>query len=483
MERPITIHEMETVAGGFGGPDFTRELDNIVEISDANDSLGLGMLANPGRQRGSNGGGSSSAPPPPSSQQMSSGGLAEVEIGGLDTVEPITLNLGGSVPSSSAPIEVNFSKAEDEISSPFGSNLFSNSQTATGPGIGLAAAVTPRMDPEKEKKEKSEVLSKLQRLEQKGFPVSKRYTMDNTLDEMNQEYNRLVDTRNMEASLRFQRQALMSVVTGLEWANGRFDPFDIKLDGWSEAVHENVEDFDEIFEELYDKYKERGKMPPEARLVMALAGSGFMCHVSNTFLKSRMSSVSADDILKSNPDLAKQFAAAAANQAGPGFGNFMNMAMGGAQQQQPQGAPVSSGAGNFFGSSAQAAAQAAQEAQARARAEVSFQQSLGGGGQPMGQIPQQVASMEPSRQTARREMRGPTGVDDILQSFAEARRNEEMDGTAFPEVPVNPQPALAAAIEIQSMASDDIGSTTESRAGGRGRRRRQAVGNTVSLNV
>jgi hypothetical protein len=52
------------------------------------------------------------------------------------------------------------------------------------------------------------------------------------------------------------------VVTGLEWANGRFDPFDVRLDGWSEAVHENVEDFDEIFEELYDKYKERGKMPP-----------------------------------------------------------------------------------------------------------------------------------------------------------------------------------------------------------------------------
>lgn len=482
MERPITIHEMETVAGGFGGPDFTRDLDNIVEISDANDSLGLGMLANPGRQRGSNGGGSSSAPPP-SQRPPSSSGLAEVEIGGLDTVEPITLNLGGSAPSSSVPIEVHFSKAEDEIASPFGSNLFSNSQTATGPGLGLAAAVSPRMDPEKEKKEKSEVLSKLQRLEKKGFPVSKRYTMDNTLDEMNQEYNRLVDARNLEASLRFQRQALMSVVTGLEWANGRFDPFDVKLDGWSEAVHENVEDFDEIFEELYDKYKERGKMPPEARLVMALAGSGFMCHVSNTFLKSRMASVSADDILKSNPDLAKQFAAAAANQAGPGFGNFMNMAMGGAQQQQAQGAPVSGGAGNFFGSSAQAAAQAAQEAQARARAEVNFQQSLGGGGQPMGQMPQQVASMEPSRQTARREMRGPTGVDDILQSFAEARRNEEMDGTAFPEVPVSPQPALAAAIEIQSMASDDIGSTTESRAGGRGRRRRQAVGNTVSLNV
>ena len=459
MDRPVTIHEMASAASG---PDFTLDLGNTIDIPDANDSLGLGMLANMGRQRSSSQG---AAPPPP---QSASSGLAEVEIGGLDTMEPITLNLGGGtgLGSSSAPIEIQFSKAEEEKSIPFGGSLFSNMQTSTGPGFGLAAAAAPRMDPEKEKKEKSEVLNKLQRLEQKGFPVSKRYTMDNTLDEMNQEYARLVDARSLEASLRFQRQALMSVVTGMEWANTRFDPFDIKLDGWSEAVHENVEDFDEIFEELYDKYKERGKMPPEARLVMALAGSGFMCHVSNTFLKSRMASVSADDILKNNPDLAKQFAAAAANQAGPGFGNFMNMAMGGAQQA-PQGAPV--GGGSPFGSSAQAAAQAAQESQARVRAEM---------GPPQG-----VAAMEPPRQTARREMRGPSGVDDILQSFAEARRNESMDGSAFPEVPVNPQPAMAAAIEIQSMGSDDIGSTTESKAGGGRRRRRQAVGNTLSLNV
>jgi hypothetical protein len=467
MDRPVTVHEMESMAIGLDGPDFTKEMGNMIDIPDANDSLGFGMLANPGRQRG-NGGNTSVT----MSEPAPSSGLAEVEIGSLDTMEPITLNLGGGL-SNSQPIEIQFSKAEEERT---GGGLFANMQTSTAPGFSLASAPTPRMDPEKERKEKTEVLNKLQRLDSKGFPVSKRYTMDNTLEEMNQEYSRLVDARSLEASLRFQRQALMSVVTGLEWANSRFDPFDVKLDGWSEAVHENVEDFDEIFEELYDKYKERGKMPPEARLVMALAGSGFMCHVSNTFLKSRMSNMNADDILKSNPDLAKQFAAAAANQAGPGFGNFMNMAMNGAQA--PPGAPV-----NMFGSSAQAASQAAQEAQARARAEVSFQQNLGAS--PLGNTPQAVASMEPPRQTARREMRGPsgTGVDDILQSFAEARRNESMDGTAFPEIPMNPQPATAAAIEIQSMVSgDDIGSTTESRAG-RGRRRRQPVGNTISLAI
>jgi len=482
MDHPVTIHEMEGIAGGIGGDiGASMDLGNVIEISDSNDLMGLGMLANPGRQRSQGGGGGGSSQNHTVQFTPSHGtGLAEVEIGSLDTAEPITLNLGSSAPQ--VPVEIQFSRAEEDRNS---GSLFSNTQTSTAPGFSLASAATPRMDPETERKQKAEILNKLQRLEGKGLQVSKRFTMDNTLDEMNQEYLRLVDSRNLEASLRFQRQALMSVVTGLEWANGRFDPFDVKLDGWSEAVHENVEDFDEIFEELYDKYKERGKMPPEARLMMAMAGSGFMCHVSNTFLKSKMQNVSADDILRNNPDLARQFASAAAQQAGPGFGNFMNMAMGGAGGGAAAAGPAPGGAGSFFGSSAQAAAQASAEAQARARAEVSFQQGLGGG-TPMGQMPQQVAAMEPPRQTARREMRGPSGVDDILRSFEEARRNESMDGSAFPNVPMSPhsQPATAAAIEIQSLASgDDIGSTTESARGGRGRRRRQAVGNTISLEV
>jgi hypothetical protein len=485
MSGGVTILEMENLATSLDIPDVSlgADLGNVIDIQDSNDALGLGMLANPGRQRSGNSGGSTYTMP---SGPSGDAGLAEVEVMNLETVEPVTLNLGGGGSSSgpAAPIEIEFSRAPDTGAS----GLFANSQTASGPSFSLQAAPAPRMDPQVEKEKKIDYLNKLQRLEQKGFTVTKRYTMDNTLDEMKQEYDRLVDARNLEASLRFQRQALMSVVTGLEWANGRFDPFDLKLDGWSEAVHENVEDFDEIFEELYDKYKERGKMPPEARLVMALAGSGFMCHVSNTFLKSRMSSVSADDILRNNPDLARQFAAAAASQAGPGFGNFMGMAMGGAGGQGPAAAAApASEAGAFFGSSAERVAAAAAQAQARAQAAAAFQQaSQGNGGQPMAQVPQSVAAMEPPRATARREMSGPSGVDDILRSFEEARRSESMDGTAFPQASPNAQqqPAMAAAVEIQSMASDDIGSQAEStRTGGRRGRRRAPVGNTISLNV
>jgi len=473
----VTLREMESVARSMDGDlGLSSELGNVIDITDSSDALGLNMLMNQSKVSINNNSNSSSnaantisiAPPPSSSF---GGGI---EVSTLEPLEPITLNMDAGM--SSQPVEITFQK--EPSPPPASSGLFSNSQTATGPSVAFAPAVQQR-DPEKEKKEKIEYLNKLQRLEQKGFPVARRFTMDNSLEEIKGEFERLVDARNLESSLRFQRQALMGVVTGLEWMNNRFDPFDLNLDGWSESVHENVEDFDEIFEELYDKYKDRGKMPPEARLLFALAGSGFMVHVSNTFMKQRMPS--AGDVLKNNPELARQFAAAAANQAGSGFGNFMGMAMGatsGGPQPQvqmpagPQGISPEATTGAFFGSSAR----------------------------EMPNTPQVVAAVEPPRQTARREMKGPSGVDDILKTFEEVRRQEVMGGMdggmagvgmmppsmnnmAVP--PAMNQPAISAVMEMESLASGDIGSQAESTRTGGGRRRRKAAisGNTLAVNV
>jgi hypothetical protein len=77
-------------------------------------------------------------------------------------------------------------------------------------------------------------------------------------------------------------------------------------------------------------------------------------------------------------------------------------------------------------------------------------------------------------------MRGPSGVDDILKSFEEARARE------MPAPQINGRQAAVAAAERQSQISEDLGSAAESTRTGRtggGRRRRQAVGNVVSLEV
>jgi hypothetical protein len=255
--------------------------------------------------------------------------------------------------------------------------------------------------------------------------------------------------------------------------NEKLNPFDWQLKGWSESVHENIEDFDEVFEELYDKYKERGKMPPEARLLFMMVGSGFMFHMSNSFFRSKMPS--AEDILKNNPALAKQFAAAAANAAGSGYGNFMGMAMGASPQpQMPQPMPMPM-------------SQMPQMPQMQQMPHMS-------------QMPQTFAAA-PAPRPQRKEMSGPSGVDDILKTFQEVRESELQFGT-MPVMPqpiphsanepsmIFTQPAVVAAAEINSIHSDDMQSRADStRTGGTrggGQRRRKAaapIGNSITLDV
>jgi len=107
---------------------------------------------------------------------------------------------------------------------------------------------------------------------------------------------------------------LMAFVTGTEYLNTTYDPFAIKLEGWSEQVHDNITDYDDIFEELHEKYKAKGKkMPPELRLFISLTGSAFMFHLtSRMFKESAIPGV--EEVFKANPELMKQFQTAAAKQ-------------------------------------------------------------------------------------------------------------------------------------------------------------------------
>ena len=176
-------------------------------------------------------------------------------------------------------------------------------------------------------KEKFKYLKLLEELEKKGVTLSKKYDMESSLLEMQGEYETLIEEKEKHNSIKFQGKMLMAMITGMEFLNNKFDPFDVKLDGWGEQVNENINEYDEIFKELHDKYKSKGKMAPEIKLLFQLAGSGIMIHMTNTMFKSSMPGM--DDIMRQNPDLMNQFTQAAVNQMSrdnPGFGSFMNMA-------------------------------------------------------------------------------------------------------------------------------------------------------------
>jgi hypothetical protein len=454
----VSISDMHDFIGG-SDQRLSSGIGNIIELGDEDlgANLGADLLSN------------TRVAPRPAQNLQSVSAMEKIDDIGISTLEPLE-SISFDIPSSSSNAFPEFSINKEPSMS------FSNDQTASGPSITTAAAT--RMNPEEERKKKAEIITKLNRLESKGYNLTKRFTMDNTLEEIQQEYDRLLDAKNLEASLRFQRQCLMGVATGAEFLNSKFNPFDWELDGWSESVHENIEDFDEVFEELYDKYKGRGSMPPEAKLLMSLVGSGFMFHMSNSFFRSKMGNTDAGDIFRANPQLAKQFAAAAAQQAGPGFGNFMGAAMGvpNGGQGMPQGMPqgnlppqmppqMPSTPGPFFQA-------------------------------PNAMSPQVVAAQTPTS-APRREMSGPKGLDDILKTFQEVR-SAELDPLPpmFSAAPTMQsmqsmnQPAMQAMSEISSIHSGDISDAESVRTGttsqrtARGRRKPVVpAGNTMTLNL
>jgi hypothetical protein len=159
--------------------------------------------------------------------------------------------------------------------------------------------------------EKSDLLNKLARLEKKGFAINKRLNAYSNIEELRSEVKRITYSIDVEQSIRFSRRMLVACVTGLEFLNKRYNPFEIQLDGWSESVMENVDDYDGVFEELYVKYRSKVSVAPEVKLIMMLGGSAMMFHLTNSMFKSVMPNM--NDVMKQNPDLVKNMMAAVQN--------------------------------------------------------------------------------------------------------------------------------------------------------------------------
>tara|TARA_B110000208_G_scaffold191994_1_gene261593 strand:+ start:12050 stop:13153 length:1104 start_codon:yes stop_codon:yes gene_type:complete len=168
------------------------------------------------------------------------------------------------------------------------------------------------------KKTKQEILIKLMSLEKKGIELTKKFSMSSKLSDLQFELDMHTKQAEIDVSIKFQQKVLMAAVTGLEFANKRFDPLGAKLEGWSESVMDNLDDYDAVFAKLYEKYKERADLPPELHLLVTLAGSAFMFHVTKSLFASSLprgiESTQASEIMK---NISKAMQAGNSEISGP----------------------------------------------------------------------------------------------------------------------------------------------------------------------
>merc|ERR1712166_1407626 len=256
-------------------------------------------------------------------------------------------------------------------------------------------------------KQKFIFIRKLDALEKQGISLSKKYTMDDSLDEMKGEFEMIKGEREKKSSVKFQGKMGMACVSGLEFLNQKFDPFDIKLDGWAESIHENVGDYDDVFGELHEKYGSKATMAPELKLLFMLGGSGVMLHMTNTMFKSAMPGM--DDIMRQNPELMQQFTQAAASSMGesnPGLGGFMNMVGGNMQQMQPpRGSPPGPNEGMRIDPPQMQQSSRPDIDMARSNTRASFNDA------------ENMESNFASVNEKKKEMRGPSDLRDILSGL------------------------------------------------------------------
>ena len=167
--------------------------------------------------------------------------------------------------------------------------------------------------------EKADLLNKISRLNKKGFASSQRLNIYSDIEEIRTEYKRMTYAIEVERSIKFQRRILVAAVTGLEFLNSKFDPFDVELDGWSTNTMENIEDYDGVFEELYNKYKTKVQVAPEVKLIMMVGGSAMMFHLTNSMFKAAVPNVS--QVMKQNPGLMQNMVDAVQRSSNGGFGS------------------------------------------------------------------------------------------------------------------------------------------------------------------
>lgn len=146
------------------------------------------------------------------------------------------------------------------------------------------------------KSQKADLLHKISRLNTNGaVGPMENLSLKTDLDTLQFEHQRMMEELNSSNSVKFQRRALMSVCSVLEYLNEEHKPFEgVELKGWSETVMANIGEYDTVFLQLYEKYKNKVQVQPEIQLMLMVGGSALMFSLSQQMVKNNMPNMKAD---------------------------------------------------------------------------------------------------------------------------------------------------------------------------------------------
>jgi hypothetical protein len=129
--------------------------------------------------------------------------------------------------------------------------------------------------------EKKRILTKLRRLQMRGEQIDNNISIETPLDELKFELELFRKEKKQDQAIDMGKNFITMFAVGVEMMNKRYDPLDVYLDGWSTSVREEIDSYDEILEELYDKYYDQIDASPEVKLIGGLLMSAIVYNVTH----------------------------------------------------------------------------------------------------------------------------------------------------------------------------------------------------------
>ena len=130
------------------------------------------------------------------------------------------------------------------------------------------------------------LLSQLKRLEKKGHLPQRRLGVEHSIEEIESEVVRIKKEIEIDNGVNYCKQGLVFFANTIEMANSKLNI--AKLDGFSIHVMSTQDQYDEVFEELYEKYASSINAGPEIKFITMFAASAFMFHLQKVLAEEQV---------------------------------------------------------------------------------------------------------------------------------------------------------------------------------------------------
>jgi hypothetical protein len=169
-----------------------------------------------------------------------------------------------------------------------------------------------QLPPQQQRLKRLEKFMQLKYIKEKfSISLSKEYTINSDYNEMCAEIEFHTNFQKRRNGVEFWKSTFVYGAKGCEYLNKMFDPFGFDLNGWGDHFSSiDANSNDEIFGELYDKYKSKfDGYSVEFRAILMFAGSAGAFVTANS-----ISNVPGmNKIKETNPDLFNKIRANVAN--------------------------------------------------------------------------------------------------------------------------------------------------------------------------